>query len=247
MLPVPHIPAQKADILAKLQKDILLLQAKPPLHSMGMGVDLGAINRAFPNGIFPTGAVHEYCCPSIEEANASTGFVAGILATLMQTGGACIWAAPQQTVFPAGLASFGIDPHKIIFVNLKREKELLWTIEEVLKCNGLAAVVGEVQTLSFMASRRLQLAVEESRVTGFVLRRNMRNMETTACAARWKITALPTALEEGMPGVGFPRWKVELLKVRNGKAGSWNVEWAGGQFHIVSDAVPVVQLQRRAV
>jgi protein ImuA len=35
---------------------------------------------------------------------------------------------------------------------------------------GLAAVVAEIQELSFMTSRRLQLATEQSGVTGFMLR-----------------------------------------------------------------------------
>ena len=63
-------------------------------------------------------------------------------------------------------------------------------MEEALKCDGIAAVVGEIQELSFTVSRRLQLAVEQSRVTGFILRNNPRNLNTTACVTRWKITPL---------------------------------------------------------
>ena len=98
-------------------------------------------------------------------------------------------------------------------------------MEEALKYDGLAAVIGEIDELSFTASRRLQLAVEQSRVTGFVIRRHSNSLHTTASVARWKITSLPS--EPGdIPGVGFPRWNVELLKVRNGKPGQWQVEYA---------------------
>ena len=38
---------------------------------------------------------------------------------------------------------------------------MLWVIEEALKCEGLAAVIGEIKELSFTQSRRLQLAVEK--------------------------------------------------------------------------------------
>ena len=41
----------------------------------------------------------------------------------------------------------------------------MWAIEEALKCDGLAAVIGEMKELSFTNSRRLQLAVEKSHVT----------------------------------------------------------------------------------
>ena len=247
MLAIPNISQQKADAIALLQKDILLLQSRPALRPAGLGIGLGAINNVFPDGSFPTGAVHEFCCPTVEGTNASTGFLSGIVATLMGGGGACVWASPRQSVFPPALAQYGIEPDKVVFINLQKERDLVWAIEEALKCNGLAAVVGEVQGLSFMASRRLQLAVEASRVTGFVLRRNTTNMEATACAARWGVSPLPSTLDDGMPGVGHPRWRVELLKVRNGRGGSWDVEWADGRFNIITDAAPMVQYQRRAI
>ena len=38
---------------------------------------------------------------------------------------------------------------------------------------------------------------------------------------------------DDIPGVGFMRWRVELLKVRNGKTGSWEIEWNEGSFHII--------------
>jgi protein ImuA len=41
-----------------------------------------------------------------------------------------------------------------------------------------------------------------------------------------------------MPGVGFPRWNVQLLKVRNGKPGAWQLEWEGGQFHHIPVFTP---------
>jgi protein ImuA len=104
-------------------------------------------------------------------------------------------------------------------------------MEEALKCDGLNAVIAEVQQISFKQSRRLQLAVEQSRVTGIILRNQTEKLSATASNARWKISPLPTVPEQGMPGLGFPRWQVELLKVRNGNPGSWQVEWAADEFY----------------
>jgi protein ImuA len=39
---------------------------------------------------------------------------------------------------------------------------------------------------------------------------------------------------DGLPGIGFPRWQVELLKVRNGKPGSWQLEWVSRKFQPVA-------------
>ena len=50
-----------------------------------------------------------------------------------------------------------------------------------------------------------------------------------------------------MPGVGFPRWNVELLKVRNGKPGSWQLEWSYNQLHEIKQnifSIPQEQVRK---
>jgi len=237
--------SSKADIIAQLQKEILPLQGFKTLSKSAVGdIGLGPIKYAFPNASFPTGAIHEFLSTSAEDATATTGFVSSILSSLMKKGGTSIWISASRTIFPPALKSFDIAPDKIIFIELKKEKEMLWAMEEALKCEGLAAVIGEIKELSFTDSRRLQLAVEQSQVTGFVLRNNPGNVNTTACITRWKISSIASELENAMPGVGFPRWNVDLLKVRNGKPGNWQIEWVSGKFrHVppVSLLVPVQQ------
>jgi protein ImuA len=124
-------------------------------------------------------------------------------------------------------------------VDLQRERDVLWAVEEALKCSALAAVVGELQELSFTASRRLQLAVERSRVTGFLHRYQPRRENTLACVSRWKVTPVASVAVGGLPGVGFPRWQVQLVRVRNGRPGSWVVEWGRDGFRIAP--TPVIQ------
>jgi len=241
------MPAGKADIIAQLQKDILSLQGfKQVKHSMA-DLDLGPILHAFPNSIFPLGAVHEFSCTRAEDVVASGGFIAGMLHSMMKCDGISLWVSSSRKVFPPGLRSFGLDPDKIIFIDLYRDRDKLYAIEEALKCDGVTAVIGEIAGLSFNSSRRLQLAVEQSHVTGFILRHHKNTLNTTACVTRWKITHLPGRLDDHMPGVGFPRWNVELLKVRNGKPGSWHVEWVAGKFrHIQDDLSGMLEQQKKA-
>lgn len=223
---------KKADIIARLQKEIMLMQGfRPASGEVDLSSPLGLIRAAFPNGRFQLGAVHEFCCSRPEEGAASSGFVSGILSSLMNGGGASIWISASRMLFPPALAFFGLDPDKIIFIDLKKEKQVLWAIEEALKCEGLAAVVGELQEISFTESRRLQLAVEKSGVTGFLIRHQPKNL-STASVTRWKIQSLP-GRETEMPGIHFPCWQVQLEKVRNGKTGSWQLEWKGGRFRHV--------------
>jgi protein ImuA len=233
------VPSTKSDIIQQLERDILPLQGfKPPKSGEWTDFGLGAMDGAFPNGSFPTGAVHELLSTTAEGAAASAGFVSGLLGTLMRGGGAGLWIGARQQLFPMALTAFGIEPDRIVFVALRSQKDMLWVMEEALKCEGLAAVVGEIPEIGFTASRRLQLAVEKSRVTGFLLRHQPRSLGTNACVARWRVSPLASRLEGGLPGVGFPRWQVELLKIRNGRPGSWPLEWAAGRFRAVE--LPVV-------
>lgn len=228
----------KKDIISKLQKDILLWQGfTPPPAGKAKGIGLGPLESAFPNEVFPTGAIHEMLCPTREQTAATGGLIGGILSTLMQQGGACVWIGTMRRLFPPALALFNIEPDRMIFIDLQRERDVLWAMEEALKCEGLAAVVAEVKEISFMQSRRLQLAVESSKVTGFLLRTDLKKLTTTTCVARWEVSPLPSMPEEELPGIGFPRWQVDLQRVRNGTPGSWQLEWAGGQFVPVEENV----------
>jgi protein ImuA len=56
-----------------------------------------------------------------------------------------------------------------------------------------------------------------------------------------------------MPGVAFPRWRVELLRIRGGQPGKWELEWRQGKFHpiavsksyLTEASVPVLAEEQR--
>jgi protein ImuA len=233
------IPASdKRALINRLQNDILQWEGyKPPPAGTDGIVGLGLIEKVFPNGVFPVGAVHELICDNSEQVASTNGFITGLLSVLMKNDGVCLWVGLSQTLFAPALKVFGIEPDRIIFINLLQDKDVMWVMEEALKCPGLAAVVGEVSEMDFKQSRRLQLAVEKSHVTGFILRNASAKLSATACAARWHIKPRPSEPVDGLPGLGFPRWEVELLKVRNGKTGKWVLEWNEGGFIPITESV----------
>jgi protein ImuA len=220
----------KAGIIQSLQADILRLQGFKLATNASLDIGLGPMLSAFPNGSFPIGATHEFLSECREDTASTIGFIAGLLLPLMKNNGAVLWISSTRMLFPPALRSFGIEPDRFIFVNLQKEKDMKWAMDEALKCTALAAVVGQLREIDFTISRRFQLSVEQSQVTGFLIRSNYRKLNTTACVSRWKITSLPGECEEGLPGISFPKWKVELLRMRNGKTGSWNIQCINGQF-----------------
>jgi protein ImuA len=234
-------------MISRLRQDILLMEGYRPPAATAIPIELGPMGKAFPHAVFPVGTIHEFLTDGAENGAASGGFISGLVAALMASGGVAVWIcspASSRKIFPPALKRFGIDPGSVIFFELKTEKEALWAMEEALKCEGLAAVVGEVREVNFTASRRLQLAVEQSRVTGFLLRDNPRTKHGIACAARWRVSSLASESREGMPGLGNPRWNIELEWVRNGHPGSWQMEWSAGRFHAIPVTCPSQALEQ---
>ena len=191
---------------------------------------LSFMQSHFPCGVFPKGAIHEFICREPSEIAVTGGFIAALIDSVFHSAGTIIWISQGKHIFPATLQLFNIDPSRIIFIHPSSSKECLWVIEEALKCNGLHAVIAEMKELSFVHSRRYQLAVESSNVTGFLMNMKPGKEDTTACVSKWQIHSLPSETYGDMPGVGHPRWKVSLTKMRNGKPGQWELEWVNGKI-----------------
>jgi protein ImuA len=230
--------AIKKEKLEMLRREILCLQGLGTRPSSEQPpIKLGPVLNNMPGKVFPVGAVHEFLSPTLAASAATNGFISAVISFLMQSGKPCLWVGMRRTIFPPALKVFGIDPDRIVFIEVAKEKEALWTIEEALKCKALGAVIGEIKELDFTSSRRLQLAVEDSRVTGFINRLYPRSLRPTACVARWQILPAGSQTTGGLPGIGFPRWRVELLKIRNGKPDCWQLEWSDNAFHSIDSSV----------
>jgi protein ImuA len=214
-------------IIEELQRQILRLQGNQHLSDQQQSsLGLGSIELAFPGKVFPRGTIHEFISSNTEDATCTNGFMAVVLSKLIQQSGSCLWISTRRTIFPPALKTFGIEPDQILFVDVKNVKDALWAMEESLKCNALTGVVGEFTAFSFDDSRRLQLAVEQSKVTGFIHRYKPKIENTVACVSRWKVTTLCSDTLDQLPGMGFPKWNIDLLKVRNGKPANWQVQWS---------------------
>ncbi|WP_158857158.1 ImuA family protein [Lunatibacter salilacus] len=236
-----ELTCEKIDRLRQLRKDVMALEGSIPNKGTrgDFSVKLGPMEAAFPGRTFPLSVNHEFISTTASEAASTQGFVAAMLGMLLRKGGYSLWIGNSRKAFPPALGLFGVTPQQVIFVDVKSERDVLWTMEQALKCNALVAVVGELRELDFAQSQRLQLAVEHSRVTGFIHRHQPRSLHALACNTRWKISPIASQPEEGMPGLGFPTWNVELLKVRNGRPGAWQMEWKEQGFWPLSGRKPI--------
>lgn len=224
--------AEKQQVLAQLKRQLLEVQGfKPSASTHALSFGLGEIEQCFPNATFPIGTIHEFIATHPEDAAATDGFISGLLHKLMENGAPVVWISRNRKLFPPSMERFGTDAQQVIFIDVPYEKQILWTMEEALKTEGLACVIAEIADIDFAQSRRLQLATEKTLVTGFVFRKApKRALSATPCTVRWQISPEPTHLGENIPGVGSPRWEVTLVKVRNGHTGTFHIEWNSNGF-----------------
>src|SRR4051812_14177486 len=121
---------RKADIIAALQTDILRLQGFKPSNNAAVDLGLRGLAQSFPNETFPLGAIHEFLSPQLEDAAATSGFLAGLLSPMMRNKGTCLWIGASRKLFPPALKSFGIQPERFIFIDVQKEKHALWAMDE---------------------------------------------------------------------------------------------------------------------
>jgi protein ImuA len=240
-----EIALKKREIAKQLQARINAMQG---LEKSAFGPEksrLTPFDQAFPGHVFPIGTIHEFISNEPADAACTSGFITALTGKLMRSGGLCFWIANERKIFPSGLKHFGLEPDRVIFINAAKQKDLLWIVEEALKCEALTAVVGEIKELGFTESRRLQLAVERSGVTGFIHRYRPRAENTVACTTRWKVTSLASDSPNGLPGIGYSCWDIQLLKVKNGKPNYWKVSWSNNAFEPIVDKRETVPLIER--
>jgi protein ImuA len=213
------------------------------------------MDARLPGGGLALGALHEVAGGGngALDGAAAALFTAGILA---RTAGPILWCVRDQDLFAPGLAAAGLSADRVIYVEARDEQTALACFEEGLRHGGLAGVVAEIGRLPMTASRRLQLAAETAGTPGIAIRRWRRAADAadfgqpTAAMTRWRVSVLPSA-PLAVPGIGRPRWLVELIRCRAGENADFEVEGCDVEGRLalsakLADRLPAPGKQRRA-
>lgn len=180
----------------------------------------GPIDDALPWGGLPLACLHEV----VAEDSAGSGFCAAILGHLSRRG-PVLWCLKRSDAPPyaPGLGAYGLPPDRLVVAACADDREVLWTMEESLRCAAVGGAVGEVRGLDFTAARRLQLAAEAGGVTGLLLLPSG-GRSGGGATTRWRVAA---AASRPAPwgGLGAARWHLALERCRGGMPRAWAVEW----------------------
>ena len=116
-------------------------------------------------------------------------------------------------------------PMQVIAVDVSRPIDVLWAMEEGLRCPALAGVIGEVwgdpPALDFTATKRLAMRAETHGVPAFLIRRAA-HPNLSAARLRWNISSLPSrAYPHDQRAPGAPMWRADLFRARWQTPGDW--------------------------
>ncbi len=159
-----------------------------------------------------------------------------------------VWIAEDMALaesgapYGPGLEAFGLAPERLLTVAAARSCDLLWAMEEALRCRAVSAVIGELRhgEIDRVAVRRLSLAAATSGALALLLRSSPPHDASTA-ATRWIVSAAPSSPSPGGGGKETPGFAARLMRNRRGPLGAWILHWSDddGRFLLATHAQPV--------
>ncbi len=209
-------------------------------------VGLGAPIDVSLGGGLARGALHEPAPAAPIDLAATSGFATALAALAGGARGQVLWVATDFAAGEGGgppgpgLDLFGMAAARLLVLRVPRAVDVLWAMEEALRCRALACVVAELSgdgaEADLTATRRLVLAAREGSSLGLLIRHRA-TMAPSASATRWEIASHPSR-PDAFGGLGPTRFDLTLRKNRRGPSGRWLITWDHHE-HAFHAAVPV--------
>jgi protein ImuA len=182
-----------------------------------------SIDACLPDDGLSRAGLHEIEPLRATDMPSLTGFAFALLSRL-RSNQAIIWCVTAQQIgdygqpYAFGLERYGISPSQIIFAKVRHPIELQFALEEAVKTDGVAAVIGEGPRPSFTGSRRLSLLCRTHRRPCLLMSGKSDKALGSAALTRWQITPEQGVEDPHDPyGPGLPTWRVALPRARSGR------------------------------
>ncbi len=222
--PVPD----RAEALRHLRRLLPALEERD--RTLPIALKIPDIDACLPRGGLDQGVVHEIAPAAEGDGAAAFGFTAALIVrALAESAGPALLVVSDRGFagtgkpYGHGLADLGLPLDRLILVETGADLEALWVLEEVLRARTVAAVIGCLGgELDLKASRRLHLAADGAGLS--LILRPPAAAAANAAATRWRIASAPAARDRFDIFAGW-RWRVELERCRNGRLGTWIVEF----------------------
>src|SRR5215467_3870904 len=120
----------------------------PVADSRLVSFGVASLDQALAGGL-ACGALHEIGPAASLQGGAATGFAMALAARALRERGQAVWIQPDFTVTEAGaLYGLGFDlmgllMERVIILRVPHPRDVLWAMEEALKCHAVAVAVAE--------------------------------------------------------------------------------------------------------
>jgi protein ImuA len=207
-----------------------------------IGLGVTGLDAALGGGL-ACGALHEIEPAVPLHGGAASGFALALTARALRGGGQAVWIHPdfaatdQGALYGPGLDRMGLPMARLVILRVPRPRDVLWAMEEALKCRAAGAVIAELAShdADLTATRRLALAAREGGGLGLILSTSLAPARGTSISeppcghastatTRWEV-ASARGERDRFGGLGPTTFALSLVKNRRGRTGQWRLSW----------------------
>jgi protein ImuA len=239
-----HIPVQgpsPQELIAALRRAMARVETEGHAPQEVVASGCPALDRLLPRKGFPRGSLIEWLAAG--EAAGAESLAVLAAAQAAAQGGAIVVLDTRRQFYPPAAARAGIDLERLIVVQAATSADEQWALDQALRCPAVAAAWAWPERLDGRTFRRLQLAAEEGRSLGLLVRSERARHEPSWAEVRIWVEPLPALSPDERR-----RLRVELLHCRGGGEGTWvelEIDDATRTVHLAS-GVETAKGRRRA-
>ena len=240
---------KKESDLTRLRHELAVVSGHDRRARLPLGID--SLDRALAGGL-ALGRVH-LLSGAMQTHGAVSGFTIALLCMLKnylpakkltnniqsinypnQDTSPIIWCPASQRggagmLYGHGLAAAGLDPARLLIVDTPSPSRRLAALDDILRTEGLTAVVIEYDGLQksvdywMRLTRRAQLAAEQSGTTAFLLGAPI---TASGFETAWQIKPAPNFAMQSNPALVLNSvWDLTLHRARGGRPHICRVSW----------------------
>ena len=159
-------------VLRRLRAQVGCLSTAATDRAENLSTACPAIDAMLPSGGLKRNAITEWVAKSDSSGAAALSLItAATYLRSLSAAGALLIVDLDKNFYPPAAVALGIPMDQIILVRPRQHAQMVWAIDQALRCEAVAAVWAHVGTrLDDRDARRFQLAAETGNTPGFFVR-----------------------------------------------------------------------------
>ena len=233
-------------VLRRLRQKVGCVSTASPKSPQQFSAGNTGIDEMLPSGGLKTDTLTEWISGSNSSSAAALSLIVAA-GHLKSTDGPLVVVDANGQFHPPAAMALGIAAERIVLVRPKNHSDLVWAIDQALRCEAVAAVWSEVSAkLDDKDARRFQLAAEIGKTPGLFVRPKTVRGRPSFAEVRFHVDAVTgkmmhdaNMLPTFSPETHASRWlQVSLQRCRGAVLGQKTLVQIDDQANILSVSLP---------